>query len=414
MARQRRFRYGVNCQTVNWGDTFQFVPLGYHEVAPGESIDGTITANFFSKPVLRMALNRFYADAFVFYIPYRVLDENWPDFINGGSGTVPTVTNLFPFNYEKQFSFDAATPKNTAWLRRAYNKTWNEYFRLQNQTEAGIEDTTQLRMPMRPSTLETSFDFDQTAQNAANFATNMDSLRSAAAQDMFDRMRAFYGDRYVDYLRALGVEVGWAIQDVPELIGQAHTDWKFRPAGFSTDVNTPAATPGDLQGYFNSNVTVKVKRTFCPEHGLIAAYGGIREDLYRTDGNQYAVLEKQNLNDYWSPEFEMEKFKKWQNRTFDATAALDTESEFMTPFFEEYRKGENVQADISSIGNDVYGITTDSSENDQQYLTPSQFNTNPFFATEVSRLFETMQATTEWRLAKRSPVKPHGWQTPIY
>ena len=52
-------------------------------------------------------------------------------------------------------------------------------------------------------------------------------------------MRAFYGDRYTDYLRSLGVNASWSVLSEPETIGKIHTDWKYRQIANTSVSNTP-------------------------------------------------------------------------------------------------------------------------------------------------------------------------------
>ena len=69
----QRNRYGYNCQTVQWAKVQQFVPLGYVDCVPGETVSGSVSVNVFSEPTTRPILNRHYIDAFAFYVPYRLL-----------------------------------------------------------------------------------------------------------------------------------------------------------------------------------------------------------------------------------------------------------------------------------------------------------------------------------------------------
>ena len=177
----QRNRYGYNCQTVQWAKVQQFVPLGYVDCVPGETVSGSVSVNVFSEPTTRPILNRHYIDAFAFYVPYRLLDESFPDFISGrdASAAPPFVTNTFDWNFEKVATIDDTVDKNTAWLRRCYTTVYNKFFN-PSDTDVGIESTSRQTVAMRPSTLETSFVFEQEAATAETFSANMDSLREAA------------------------------------------------------------------------------------------------------------------------------------------------------------------------------------------------------------------------------------------
>jgi len=67
----RRNMYGLKRTTVNLGSMFEFLSCGYMEVAPGETITGSVNVNVQSAPVKRNIKTRTYLDAYAFYCPFR-------------------------------------------------------------------------------------------------------------------------------------------------------------------------------------------------------------------------------------------------------------------------------------------------------------------------------------------------------
>lgn len=416
-----RTRYGYNCQRANWGLMFEVVPTGYLEVVPGETVFGNVSVNVFSAPTFRNVRSRSYMDVYAFYVPFRLLWSGFPDFISGaddGATIPPTVADAFPFNFENRLvQGPAGAPgvSNNAWFRRAYNLIAEKFFLAVDNTDGDPDDTaTQHVAKLRPSTFEAS-----TAPKAIPVESvdtsgptlSIDEIRDAAARDQFGKMRAYYGDRYVDYLAAVGVQANWSILDEPELIGQLHTDWVYRMV--NNTASDPGATVDSLgftAGYYNSAGSLKVKRTFVPEHGLIALYTVCRADPLTVNPYVDPVLGKPSRDDYWSPEFETNKLKRWTS-ALRAPGNITFVAQDERPYFEEYRKGLNTNAERFGVGDQgkVMGLT-----NLENVWNPNPAAFNDDFDTSVMVDDSHFQVTADLRLRRMSPVMKHGQQRPIY
>ena len=128
----RRNRYFYNGVHVNFGDLFNFVPAAYFEVVPGETISGSMRLNVASDVVNHQIKNMFYVDAFAFYCPFRLMWDDWPDFISGETpaSAFPTVGNTWAFNFEPNHTLwgGAAYTEHPAWHRYMYNLVFRTYF----------------------------------------------------------------------------------------------------------------------------------------------------------------------------------------------------------------------------------------------------------------------------------------------
>jgi hypothetical protein len=226
-------------------------------------------------------------------------------------------------------------------------------------------------------------------------------------------MREYYGDRYVDYLRALGVSVSWTILEKPEHIGQKHGDWNFRVVpDTQVDSGGPDNKPlGFTGGYFKGKVIADVKPTFTPEHGLISVMLVVRADPVFIAPAQNPLLSKRGLKDFWSPEFESEKLKFYSTGIFQEGAPSYTVNR---PNFEEHRKGinENRYTAGGQFTDDrVLAMLIGRSAGNNQF-DPSDFNSN--FDLDQMAFDEHYQATADWRLTRTSPLMRHGQMKPIY
>ena len=233
------------------------------------------------------------------------------------------------------------------------------------------------------------------------------------ARDQFDKMRAYYGERYVDYLAALGVSANWQILEEPERIGQQHTEWRFRQVAATSNV-TGGDDLADTAGYFQSEVELPVKRTFCPEHGLLAFFSVARTDMLRAGGLVNPMLQKETWDDYWSPELETNKKKLWPDIVWTGNGVAGAEN-YATALWEEYRKGMNLNAEGDVANQNAYGFN-------DVFATQSFFRYMVSQPTSVADQLNTgrlggdeqYQATATYRLVRNSPVRKHGTQQPVF
>lgn len=126
----KRFKYGLNFQTMNMSKFFYLTPISYTEVMPGDTISGTIQSRLFSDTTTFPIMNRAYFDLFAFYIPYRLVWDQFPDFISQADGaptSTPSIATIWPFNFEKGFTGVAGT-NNSGLQRRMYNKVVEKFF----------------------------------------------------------------------------------------------------------------------------------------------------------------------------------------------------------------------------------------------------------------------------------------------
>lgn len=140
-------------------DTFNFdylVPIFVDEILPGDTCN--ITLNTFGRLATQLVpiMDNLYVDFFFFFVPNRLLWQNWEKFNgaqdNPGDSTSYILPALDPFSannpavdtiYDKM-----GLPTNVAgaWTLgntlplRAYNRIWNEWFRDENLQNSVIQN----------------------------------------------------------------------------------------------------------------------------------------------------------------------------------------------------------------------------------------------------------------------------------
>lgn len=404
----RRFKHGINTQNSNASDFFKLCPLQYIEVAPGETLQGTFQSRLWSDTTTKPVLNRTYFDTYAFYVPFRLLWPDFPEFIaNSESGLqVPTVTSAFPLNFEKKvLGANGTNPatSQTAWMRRAYNLIWNTYFRAAGEDERAQDDNSEALTYIRPST------FHESIRAAADISSEpiptgtLDDLRQSFAKDRFDKLRSFYGAKYTDYLAALGVEASWSILDDPEMLGQKHADLPYRVVNATATGETLDTGVGDPAGYFDGVNTLKMRRTFCPEHGLICVYGVAKMDTWALNGHVHPVLCKTSQSQYWSPEFAAETIDQWPEQLWvDNSVLTDT---YPMPKYADYMKGGNLLGKQKAFATAGYLATYTAQDAVPDYRQRNQADYASLFTGSLyDPVVAQYQVTVKTAVTKVSPI----------
>jgi len=418
-----RNRYGYKCQKTTFTVISRLTPLGYMHVVPGETVSGNVSFRNMSAPTVRNMLTRTYADYYAFYCPYRLIDASWPDFISGVTDVHPAgVAGRFTTNFEPRVTkstLGVGNPadENTPWKRGCYNLVYRDYF-AKNKSE--ITDVLQLTTHavfQRPSTFEVAEPVKPdagTTVDTSGATLAVDDIRKAFAEDQFAKMRQFYGQRYTDYLLAMGVKTPWTLLDEPESIGQLHTDLPYRMIN-NTSPDDPAGP--DIQnlgfnaGYFSGRGTLRMKRTFIPEHGIIGWYGCVRVDPLVPESPTSPEDSFSTREEYFSPEFESEKIQKYSNQLLESDN-VNFELDLERPKYDQHRKGlnENVLIDLSATRSEIMGMAFDGDVKDKYEV--NDFNDE--FQQGTLPTTNQFQVTGQWNVIRNSPIMKHGQMRPLY
>jgi len=122
------------------------MPIGWKEVLPGDHFQHSTTALIRTQPLLAPIMHRVNAKIFHFFVPNRLIWDNWQDFITGGpdgnnASIHPFHTIIPPLNAGSIYDFMGVPPIGTppdpglqvsALPFRAYNLIYNQYFRDQD------------------------------------------------------------------------------------------------------------------------------------------------------------------------------------------------------------------------------------------------------------------------------------------
>ena len=135
-------------------DMAQLIPVMCDEVVPGDFFEIGNQAVVRFQPLVAPILHEINMYVHYFFVPYRILWDDWEDFISGGvdgqfadpipewEPTITTEGSLWDF-----FGFPVGVDPDGAYPldfpRRAYNLVYNEYYRDENlQTEVALTNET--------------------------------------------------------------------------------------------------------------------------------------------------------------------------------------------------------------------------------------------------------------------------------
>ena len=155
--------------------------------------------------------------------------------------------------------------------------------------------------------------------------------------DRYEKIREYYGARYTDYLRGVGVKADWGILQEPECIGVSNNDFKFVQRS-----STESDSLGDRKGYFEGDYKIKLRKTFAPEHGVIAIMACARADVFNeTAGSNYICgYDLENPTVFYDPHLAgVMEDQTGPKAYFDSGAGRS--DRFKQPPHEHLRKGMN-------------------------------------------------------------------------
>lgn len=442
----RRYQYRLNDQNVSANAWATLTPLKYIETVPGETFGGTISVKALSGITAKVIHSRAYYDLYAFYCPIRLLWSQFPSFLAGREGevSVPQTTNLLPWNFENSFLGDdgitidnngSEIGTNSALLRRMYYMVGNTFFRSHRHTNRdcvdaveevrdGKYDNTQWAFPAaaRPSTLDESWINASQQQDikvdVGNDGVSISDIRRAYSLDRYEKLRDYYGHRYTDVLRGYGVKADWGILQEPECIGISNNDFRFVQSRA-----TDSDGLGVRKGYFEGEYKIKLRKTFSPEHGIIAVFAVARADVFNvTQGGH--VLNTRNLatpTSWYDPNtWDAYSGMTAPKKIIDSGASRGDRASL--PLGEHLRKGRNeiaipegfglghlpvfVKSMSQSLSDSVVYNQAICNPPDDHFQEAATANVEMSDGSTRNQLGGYLTHFTEVRVTKRSPVKP--------
>lgn len=265
------------------GKLGRLTPISYHPVFAGESQHNIKTSlNMMSKPV-KAALSGSTVDVWYYYVPWRLVWEDFPTWVMGDS-------TLTPPNTDKDAGH-ALFGTQGVWsqahmLANAYAMIVNQYFR-EEHDQYSVSATPAV-LPIVDRTAETQGDEDYEEEDetidVSSGTLSIKEIEQKRAKLAYERRVESLDGKYTSFLKAQGVNANEAVAQIPEFLG--HYRKYIKPA---KTVNE--STGLTVQHYSHECNFTLSKRRFFQEHGVVIGVMSIRPKIHLNGGaNQDARM----------------------------------------------------------------------------------------------------------------------------
>jgi len=287
----KRYMLSKRDRFVNEGDSYQPIPCARIPVVPGQTHATTVRLKFQTAAFTRNLLTSGIASAHFFYVPNRLVWDEWVDFISQDDATAPTLPTTGT-NWNLVWDRNPGAWSNSLY-RRAYKLVYNQFYGDEDfdggapntwyddiTTDTNVDQVIcrsseqwSGRLMLNGDMAVPTFDATTTPIDLNDFYRQMMNARSARKAQMT-------GDKYVDTLRRMGVEPDWRIQNAPEFLGRKDID--VHPV---KTFNTTATGTGDSVARYEGTIEFDIGKKMFAEHGYIVGIFIIRPHLFNTQAD---------------------------------------------------------------------------------------------------------------------------------
>lgn len=345
-------------------DMGELVPIGLTEVLPGDTFQHNTNMLVRVQPQLAPIMHPVDMRIHHWFVPHRILWEDWEDFITGGPDGMnvsefPTITqtaavgsladylgiptgvadlevSALPFRayaliynewYRDQDLEDLVdlsiasgddTTTNTALLNAAWEKDYFTSSRPWEQKGPAITiplgDNAPVKAvnapsasgPVATSSAGNAYISSVSSDNLLQAdltgvsAVTVNVLREAMALQRYEEARARYGSRYVEYLRYLGVRSSDARLQRPEYLGGGRQTLQFSEVLQTAEGDDPV---GEMRGHGIGAMRSNRYRRHFEEHGYVMTTMSVRpKTIYMQGLNR--TWNRRTKEDFWQQELQ--------------------------------------------------------------------------------------------------------------
>lgn len=326
----KRSKFSLSHNKLFSCDMGELIPAGVTEVLPGDTVQQATMALVRFSPLLAPVMHTTHAYISHWFVPHRLVWEDFEDFITGVSvgdladyfGIPTGVNNIevcaLPFrayalvwnewyrdqDLETELTVDLTSGADSTTSTSLQNTSWEkDYFtsaRPWEQKGASVNVPIGTSAPVQAATsstgsadslsiLDSSGTLKKMDSGAADLhlggagivgnelfvdlssatGVNVNLLREAFALQRFKEARARFGSRYVEYLRYLGVRSSDARLQRPEFLGGGRYPIQFSEVLQTAEGANPV---GELRGHGIGVARSNRFRRFIEEHGYILSF----------------------------------------------------------------------------------------------------------------------------------------------
>ena len=237
-------------------------------VNPGETAKKIkFGLRFQSLPIPNAILGA-YVDVWFFYVPYRLVEAQWADFLTDQGGTISTSTGSdnVPGYFE-----NSTVSGGFMGFHEAYNLVINHFFRTDEDTAASGTGPHYLPNADLVGLALGDDDYasDDVTVSTAGDTLSLRDLEEGQAERRHNLVVDRIGGDYLTYLREFGVNVRNTAIDAPELLGHRRN--------FMYPSRTVDPSDGStVQAYFGDMSAELSKPVYFTEHGALIGIMSIR------------------------------------------------------------------------------------------------------------------------------------------
>ena len=355
----KRSKHTLSHYNLRTGILGKLMPIQCVPVLPGDTMQGYNTALIRMAPLNTPVMHPMTVRVHTWFVPNRLVWDQWEDFITGGNSgdetpTIPTISiNAAAVNSLSAYlgappMVGAGAYDANALPIRACNLIFNTRYRDQDLVAERLEDDNSLPniawekdyfTTARPWTQRgtdvslpigtnagsgsnvildnfngTAFDilttgsvgtYSPTGGTPNVLAPSVNEFRAAFSLQRYQEARARYGARFTEYLRYLGITPSDARLQEPEYVGGGTTRVNFSEVLQTTETTTSGTSDGsgvgDLYGHGIAGLRTGRWRKFFEEHGYLISFCSIRPKALYVNGVQRDWL-KTTKEDYFQKE----------------------------------------------------------------------------------------------------------------
>lgn len=276
-------KYGLRHHWLTATRMGKLTPFFMAEVSPGEVFHGSTSGLIRLAPIQLPAFTQIRLHANIFYVPYRILLDEFPEMWTGEDTTTPWPTITYSaigtlWHYFGIRAISLQSPVLNAFPVYAYNAIWNSHYRnalLQNEVALNRISGDLLQVHHNPNEYYGSIQTELAQGGSTSEQVTVSGgvwdvvdYRDAMNRQRYKERRALYGEKYEDVLR---VEHGVDISDVrlsrPELVASGHATM-----GISEVVATASSTSentGEYKGHGITGLRINMRKRKFPEPGIL-------------------------------------------------------------------------------------------------------------------------------------------------
>jgi hypothetical protein len=356
----KRNKHNLSHYKIASGDMGKLYPVGCYEVLPGDSIQQASSALMRVSPLINPVMHPVEVRIHHHFVATRLLWSGWEDFITGKDESTPIPTITIPASPATNAEMlDVMGVPMVAGMEinalpvRAVNKVYNDMYRDQDLVTEVSEDSVDIQniawakdrftaarpwtqtgnavsVPlgssaniMSDSAISAPYfvDNNNNASNPLEIANgsgvtqgsmyadlsnatgaNINDIRRAFGLQRYKEARALYGDRYVDYLRYLGIRPSDGRLQRTEYLGGGKQTISFSEV-LQTGLDSTDQGLGTMGGHGIAALRSNKFRRFFEEHGFVITMISVRPKAIYAEG-LHKMWSREDIEDYYQKELE--------------------------------------------------------------------------------------------------------------